>query len=743
MPTLSTFNLRRLWAVYSLTAIALLNSTRTASQTIDIKDHLLLHIPFDGDDSKSIKVYNYSGKNYKFAPLAKNKILNATRIYKQNDVLDIRRGKNKGDSIILNAVDHFPLSINFWLRMRTRSSTAPFTANLFIIAIGDYKLLMQEKRGAASEKTLFTLRITEPTNAIRETQLELDMNTHDWQLFTLQLDETGQLKFALSNTINEKDLGKVANPSSNFSAPGLNVSSVLKPGKNADCIISFPPKEKGLDIFIDDIRVYDKVLSKDELGAIARNNPYQHINIGKYQLAYTYKQIADQFYLRASDITQDTKLNPSLIDSASKYYDQAREAMLYWIDTKTNAGKELYTKLKNFQFNDIKQLETLDRLLDTSANKIRESIPIANYYDLLLFDINYRLKLLDGHYSFWGKEFTEKPLFPVQEYQFFSDAFGKFTTSYEKIEALLKTQQEMDEKQEVNELQSQLAQHKSEIEKVKIDETQFKADFYSRQSTNLQARMGGIEQQQKDLNREVERKEQKLKELDAEIMGQLSSAISQATLGVPIDVTRDLGDQLKTAGIKYLAGESELVSSLLGSYKDVYDVAVTAREYYQKGKDAFSTIKSLAEGKITVDNILKMGDAVANSGFVDERWTKEWVNMKEKYKDINEQYEQGKALIQKIEMTAKNPNLKNLVGFVQHEAAWPARWLESWCEAHAPGSPAPALRSASIAWLARCSREFEPLALAALARPRSGAHERAARLAHRARARAGLAAPDA
>ena len=121
---------------------------------------------------------------------------------------------------------------------------------------------------------------------------------------------------------------------------------------------------------------------------------------------------------------------------------------------------------------------------------------------------------------------------------------------------------------------------------------------------------------------------------------------------------------MKTAGIKYLAGESALGSSLLGSYKDVYDVAVTAREYYQKGKDAFSTIKSLAEGKITVDNILKMGDAVANSGFVDERWTKEWVNMKEKYKDINEQYEQGKALIQKIEMTAKNPNLKNLVGFV-------------------------------------------------------------------------------
>lgn len=648
-------------AGHCLAFVLLLFSTSAICQTIDIKDHLLLHVPFDGDNNKSIKVHNYSGKDYRFTPQTNNQIKNEHRIYKQNDVLKMSR--RRADSILLKAVNHFPLSILFWVRIQKTPITKD-TIELFTMTIGDFKLHFREERSGNNSKSLFALKITDSDEAVRETQLELDMNTINWQLLMIQIDETGLLKFSFSNSIIDKDLNRIANPLVHYSAPGLNVSDALKPNSTFDCSVFFSRKKAGYDISIDDIRVYDKVLSKEELGAIARNDPYKHIYIGKYQLAYTYKQIADQFYLTASDINRTSTLDPTLIDSSRRYYEKARDALLIWVNKNTSEEKLLYEKLVAFQFNSLKEMNELDVLLDTSENKIRKSLPIANYYDLLLFDINYRLRLLNSHYSYWGKDLTEKPLFPVQEYQFFSDAFAKFNTSYLKIESLLKTQEDMDEKQEVNELQSQLAQHKSEIEKVRIDETQYKADFYSRQSSNVKSRMSGIEQQQKDLNREVERKEQKLKELDAKIMGQLSGAISQATLGVSIDVTRDLGAQLKTAGIQYLGGNSELASSLLGSYKDVYDVTVTAREYYQKGKEALSTIKSIAEGNISADNIFKMGDAVANSGFIDEQWSRKWTKMKDTYKDINERYEQGKALIQKIEMTAKNPNLKNIVGFV-------------------------------------------------------------------------------
>lgn len=635
------------------------------AQSSNIKDHLLLHVPFDGDDNKSIKIINYGDRSFNFVPSAGNTIENSTRIYTQNDVLKIN--KSTKDSLILKEISHFPLTITFWLRIHT-INPADRVISLANLDFGKFKLNLREQRGTVGKSSLFVLRMFRPKESTNETQVELKLNTEDWQLFTIQIDEQGLLKFAISNTIIDRggtSLLTVANPLVTYSAPNLNVSDVFgKPEKPIDFSLAIHPKLYKRDIYVDDIRVYDKILSKEELNAIASNDPYLSAYIGKYQLAYTYKQIGDQYYLKASDVNRAATPDPILIDSARHYYRMARDAMLFWVDRSTGEGQALYNRLQNFQFASVSSMDSLSNDLKRSDNKVRNSLPIANSYDLLLFDLNYRIKLLESGYSFWGKDFTEKPLFPVQEYQFFTDTYLKFNATYQKIETLLKFQGVMDEKQEINELQSQLAAHRSEIERVKIDETQFKVGFYDQQLGNVKARLSGIEDRQKYLTREVERKEKELKSLDAKIMSQLSGAISQATLGVSIDVTKDLKSTLTQAGLTYLAGDNDLSKSLLGSYKDVYDVAVTAKEYYKKGKDVFQTIKSVAEGNITVDNVLKIGDAVANSGFVNEGWAKEWEKMKGTYHDIQTQYEKGKELLQKIEMTAKNPNMKDIVDFV-------------------------------------------------------------------------------
>jgi hypothetical protein len=632
----------------------------------NVKDHLLLHIPFDGDGGLSIKTINTSDQ-YTFRPIKNNIIERSTRIYARNDVLKIGTIR---DSIILKGITQFPLSVTFWVKI-TGNSTSDTVINIGNIRFGKYQLLLKEKRSTVGENTVFTLRLFRPSELRNETKVDIKTSSKEWQLFTIQVDEQGQMKFSVSNTIIDdtpSDLFKIANPIVAFSAPNLNISDVFKNGaqnESKDFVFAFYPKRGQRNIYIDDIRVYNKVLTREDLTAIAANDPYLGTYIGKYQLAYTYKQLADQYYLQSSDITRNTTTEPALNDSAKYYYTQARKAMLdAWIDQSTAEGIALYKRLTEFQFTNNQDLDSISRDLHRAENKIRNSLQLKNNYDLLLFDINYRIKLIEAGYSFWGKEFTENPMFPVQEYQFFNDAFSKFNTTYQRIETLLKYQGELDEKQEMNELQSQLAAHKSELEKIRIDETQFKVGFYDQQLGNIDSRLKGIEERQKYLTREVDRKEQTLKELDAKIMSQLSTAISQATLGVPIDVSRDLRGQLTQAGLSYLAGDGELATSLLGSYKDIYDVAITAREYYRKGKDAFETIRSVASGKITVDNVLKIGDAVANSGFVDESWQREWDQMKRTYNDVQEQYKKGKELLQKIQMTARNPNMKNIVDFV-------------------------------------------------------------------------------
>ncbi len=631
----------------------------------NIKDRLILYLPFDGDGNAAIKTINTS-ENYTFRPISDNTIERKTRIYAANDVLKI--GKMK-DSILLKGIIQFPLTVTFWARIDVNLSTDT-KITIGHIEFGKYKFHLWEKRDPTGANAIIFLKLQEPVELENETQVELTTSLKDWQLFAIQIDEQGQMKFSVSNTIIDvqaDDLFRVANPTVTYSAPNLNVNDVFTNGNKKeakDFAFAFFPQVRKRNILIDDIRVYSKVLSREDLDAIANYDPFLGTYIGKYQLGYTYKQLADQYYLQASDI-QATSSQPALIDSARFYFLEARKAMLDpWINQSTPAGRELYKKLSEFQFSSFDQLDSISKELHRAENKIRNSLEIKGNYDLLLFDINYRVKLLEAGYSFWGKDFTEKPLFPVQEYEFFNDTYSKFNTTYQRIETLLKFQGDLDEKQEINELQSQLAAHRSEIEKVKIDETQFKVGFYDQQLGNIDNRLKGIEERQKHLTREVDRKEKELKDLDAAIMSQLSSAISNATLGVPIDVTKDFSKQLTQAGLSYLAGNQELATSLLGSYKDVYDVAITAREYYKKGKDVFETIKSVASGKITVDNVLKIGDAVANSGFVDESWKKEWDEMKATYYEVEEQYKKGKELLQKIQMTAANPNMKNIVDFV-------------------------------------------------------------------------------
>jgi hypothetical protein len=627
------------------------------AQVVNIKDKLQLHILFDNDSGKTIKVISYNNQPNRFRPALTHRINNTPRIYAQNDALKVG---NRNDTLAIKNVSRLPFTLNFWMKVKT-FNTRDRIIELGRFLVGDIVFHLREQRYLATDSSIISLVSYKPgtrNQILFKSDLEINRGTKDWQLITFQLDQEGKLKFALSNTILNDASLVIANPIASYSSPAITFTDTSKV-KYHDLTFIFEKASNRREVFVDDISVYNKVLSKEELNAVASHDPYTGEYIGRYQLAFTQKQIADQYYLKASDINLANNSNAALYDSARYYYDKARKQLLSWVPDQV-----LYEKLLKFQFSSEEDIDTLSGYLERPDNKIRNSLAVKSYYELLLFDINYRFKLIESGYSFWGKDFTEKPLFPVQEYQFFTNTYSKFDVLYQKIDALLKYQGELDERQQMNELQSQLAAHRSEIEKVKMDQTQFKSSFYDQQLGHIDSRLKGIEQRQKDLNREVDRREKELKKLDAKIMSTLSGAISQATLGVSIDVTKDLKSQLTTAGLSYLGGDKALSTSLLGSYKDIYDVAITSREYYQKGKEVFETVKSIASGKITVDNVLKIGDAVSSSGFVDEAWTKDWNDIREKYKDAQEQYRRGKELLQKVKMTAKRPNMKNIVDFV-------------------------------------------------------------------------------
>lgn len=619
-------------------------------QGTNIRDGLIFQAPFDGDvtgkEPKTINSFPFvvGKKSIQYRNNIKNQILDdesSVARYKPNSIREIKRK----ESFVLSEFEKNS-SLSFCSWFRTNSSNPhrllkfKFNNSLFYFFeltsdnSAQYYITKKDSIGAKQYSTLIFPKA----------------NKEDWRLLTLSISEDGVLQFSISDKFTQT----IA------SSPIIQLDTLSSTTTKIE--IEFESKPSTHSLFIDDVRIYDRVITQDVVKAIASYDPNNLAYPAKYQLAYSYKLLADQYYIKASDISINSDLDFVALMKAKLYYDSTVTTL---IDGLIDVSQPVIDSLKTFHNDAVWTTNQID-LLDKDKNKIKASIPFPSNYDLLLLDAKYRLYLIENKYSFWGKDFTDKPLYPVQEYNYFINTFDKFSRTYVNIEALLKENKTEDANQQAREIQAQIALHKSEIDKIKIDETQYKVGFYDQQLGSIDAQLKGIEQQQKQLTRDVERKENELKSLDAQIMSTFSQAISSQVLGVPIDPTKDLGTNIKNAGLSYLTSDNgkALSSSLLGSYKDIYDATNTARQYYEKGKSAIDAVKSIASGNVSPDNLFKIGDAISGSGIVNEQWVMQWNSIKDDYNNIEDKYKKAKELLQKVEATKKNPNLKNIVDFV-------------------------------------------------------------------------------
>lgn len=635
-------DIKRILGIYIL--LNFLGINLSFCQGTNIRDGLIFQAPFDGDvtgkEPNTINSFPFNtGKKYiKYEDEINNPIQ-----------IDTRYPSNKTRKIIANetiVLSEFEKnsSLSFCSWFRTDNSNPhrliKFKINnsffyFFEVYSDNSAQYYITKKDSIGAKQYSTLNFPKANN-------------DEWRLLTFSISQDGVLQFSISDKSSQTTAS-----SPTIQLDTLNLINVE---------IEFKSKPSAHSLFIDDIRIYDRVIAQDIVKKIARYDPNNLAYPAKYQLAYSYKLLADQYYIKASDISINSNLDFVALMKAKLYYDSTVTTL---IDGLIDVSQPIIDSLKTFHNNPVWTTNQID-LLDKDKNKIKASIPFPSNYDLLLLDAKYRLYLIENKYSFWGKDFTDKPLYPVQEYNYFINTFDKFSKTYVNIESLLKENKIEDANQQAREIQAQIAIHKSEIDKIRIDETQYKVGFYDQQLGSIDAQLKGIEQQQKQLTRDVERKENEIKSLDAQIMSTFSQAISSQVLGVPIDPKQPFFTNIKNAGLTYLTSDdgNALSSSLLGSYKDIYDATNTARQYYEKGKSAIAAVKSIASGNVSPDNLFKIGDAISGSGIVNDQWVKQWNSIKDDYNNVEDKYKKAKELLQKVEATKNNPNLKNIVDFV-------------------------------------------------------------------------------
>lgn len=454
-----------------------------------------------------------------------------------------------------------------------------------------------------------------------------------WMFYRMEFDKAGQLKMKINEFQNEET--NSLKPF-NFSTDNIADADSVK------LLFGKILKTEKVQAKYDDIRIYNRSLFDGEVNLVKNFDPFEFLYLLKYQLAYSYKKLADEYYISGSDYTKSEQSNTEYIKLAKQYYELADSTLKS--DT-TILTRSIQSKDVPIQF-------------------------FPEQFHLLREDVKYRLGLIDNNYLFWGKDFSDKPLFPAEEYKFFLSAYNGFADSYARLSSYLKTQDDINETQEEKEAKAILAAHKAEIDKVIQKKEEFKGDFYDNQLGSLTAKIRNIEERQKEINRIVERNEQELKETERQVMSTLTKAIAQATFGIPIDPQQDLKSNILNAGQQLLAGaeNKELANSLLGSYKEVYDVVKTGVDYYKKGKEVVKAIQQVADGNISSSDLLNVGDAVANSGMLNEEQQKEWTKIRTTYEDTKTKYEDAKRFVTTLKIVIDNPNLKNIVGFVDWAA---------------------------------------------------------------------------
>ena len=366
-------------------------------------------------------------------------------------------------------------------------------------------------------------------------------------------------------------------------------------------------------IQLNDLRIYGRDLSKDDIDFIAQYSVNDQREDMQMELAIIYKKLADELYM-----SEDR-------DNATKYYHLAAEL------TGTGANS-------------------------INVNKLNNSGPLYSlYYKLLQKDIAYRTLLLESGYTFWGIEFSQQPLIPTNEIATFQSAYTKFENLYTNIESLIKYKDKTTQESVKNMIQQSKEQYTHEINLQKNEIANTNIDFYGDQILSLKNRLKAIEEEQKELSKRVKGYEDELKKNEQKIVASITKAVSECAIGVRINSIPDLSKNFKQTAFDFLETNPEIKNSLLGSANDIFNTAQASYDYYNKAKQGLEAIKATINGKnmFYPDQIMGFGDALSEMGLLSIESQKEWNNLKKNYRSVEEL--KSKA----TEIIAKAAELKN------------------------------------------------------------------------------------
>ncbi|HWW41504.1 hypothetical protein [Pedobacter sp.] len=422
---------------------------------------------------------------------------------------------------------------------------------------------------------------------------------------------------------------------SSFQEEKLNGSQVIGNTLNKQWNkTSMPPhiflrfgSAKRSTICVNDLRFYERLLEEVDYRRLSAYTIDSYIDIAKYELAFTYKKVADEYFIAGK------------IKLAQDNYRKASEMF------SPTSGKAI-----NF--------ENLQEVNDL----------YATYYKLLDKDIQYRQSLVEQGYSFWGQDFSSKPLFPVNElndfkrtYKNFQDIYGSIEKSLDKIEGLNEEQM----KQNISKITKS---YESDIASTQAQEKNYKIDFYQDQENSISGRLAAISFRNKQIENEVKSKNNELAANEAKMSSAVMSMITQSVTGVPIDPSKNVGDNLKVLGTSLISSNPDLRNSLLGSQNDLVNLTNVSIDYYQKSKTALKAIDEVVKGDISADNLLSIGNTMANLDIIPKE---NWKSLEQTYQQVKKNTAQlkdfekeAKKLIA-VASFAKNPNIENISQFME------------------------------------------------------------------------------
>ncbi|CAD0005765.1 hypothetical protein [Flavobacterium salmonis] len=383
---------------------------------------------------------------------------------------------------------------------------------------------------------------------------------------------------------------------------------------------------KNSTLAVNDLRIYDRILVDKDYGKICSYTIDNYLEIAKYELAYTYKKMADEQFIK-----EDTA-------AANKNY--------------SRAAKMFNSNLSN----------------SINYDNLEEANPLyATYYKLLGKDIEYRQSLLSQGYSFWGQDFSTIPLFPVTELENFKQAYENFQNIYNAIQVSVGKMQLLNEEQMKENIAKTTKSYQSSIASVEKMKKDYALDFYEAQDEAITARISKIGFRNKEIENKVKNFNEQLDKNEAQIKRTISSMVTQSITRIPIDPSKDLNANLKAVGIGILTNNAELRNSILGTQNDFVNLTNLSIDYYQKSKKALTALNTVIKEGISADNLVTIGTTLSNVEIIPKN---EWTTLEENYQKIRGNY----ADVKKFEDNAKKmiaaanfvkkPNLNNVSQFM-------------------------------------------------------------------------------